>query len=318
MGTFDTFHKFFFGIIKWLSDLDMASMATFDDILRNQGFQNCIVAKIISYLDEKDQAQLCLVSKRCEEIVFDLSESRLSSLFASICKNHDQYQSFIIEKFVKRISISDARLGLQILLSSFKCKRKSVNHILDAFPALQTETICTQKKISVQVESEENITDILKFLCDSSYDGFYHQGDLISRILQLMELEQINLKLVDESGQDMVGNWMLELATASKNRDAIIALLFGLPRLTIVSKAIWESVLQTFANCSEAKPCKDFGRFEYIKNLLSALNGYNYHLDAKEKFVESIKCPQIKGLLKSCIEDLMEVRGVKRKYECDF
>ena len=133
-------------IIRRLSDLEMT---TFDDILKNPGFLNCIVSKIIGYLDKKDQAQLCLVSKRCEEIVFDLCDSRrFSSLFVTVCKSHDLYQSFIIEKFVKRITFSDAKMGLRYLLSNIKCNRKSVNHILDTFPLLQTETICTQKKIA--------------------------------------------------------------------------------------------------------------------------------------------------------------------------
>ena len=55
-----------------------------------------------------------------------------------------------------------------------------------------------------------------------------------------------------------------------------------------------------------------------LTKLLSALNGYNYHLDAKEKFVENISCLQIKALLQSWIENTKEVRGVKRKYECNF
>ena len=163
----------------------------------------------------------------------------------------------------------------------------------------------------------ESVIEILKFLCDSSKDGFYHQGDLISRILSLMKNERTNLKLEDESEQDMLGNCMLKLAMASKNRDAIIALLIGLPRFTINSKSVWAKVLEILVECSEEKSCAEFGRFEYIKKLLSALNGYNYHLDSKEKFVENIKCPQIKGLFQSWIENPREDRGVKRKHECN-
>ena len=286
-------------------------MSKFEKILYDPGLLNCVVKRIFSYLPPYELVKVCLINQRCEEILFELYEPR--TLFALVCQNHDQNQGLIIEKILKNCGISDARIGLETLLSDVKSPRKSVQLIFDAYPQLKRE-LYLQKSISVKCQ---NGFEMLKSLCEKK-DGFYHQGNLTRRILVLLKSDGIsgitNFRAGTAEGHKFVVPILLHLSIRTKNRDAIIALFLGIDRISVTSKLLWGKILFTLVRCTPKDRCQDHGRNEKIRKVLKYLNRYNYKLVKTP--LPHVKCLQMKYLLKSWVNNPKEVRGTKRKYQC--
>ena len=276
----------------------------FNTILLNPGLES-IVVKVFKYLKPLDLIHLCLVSRRCQALVFDLFRSRLSTLYVLICTNHNKYQEDLLTKFIphsQEISLLDAKMALEYLLSNFKCSKKSVDLLLTTFPALKNTSICHQR--TIQVDRQNGATSVLKFLCDLSHDGFYHQGDLVHRILSFLKFEKRNRTYYGNQEKDFLSRLsLMQLATKSRNRDAVIALLLywkNPPNPPVYSKLLWTEMLVTLVHCTSTNSCQDFGRLEHVRRLL---DDYRANFPISQDFAVTVKCPEMKTLLLECFKN---------------